>query len=134
MRCISLHTGVSPMVDFSISDESRMLLETVRRFVRTELIPLEPGVEESGCVSSDLSRALLARSKALGLYAMNMSVEAGGPGLDTVDVCLVEEECGWTSDALIRHSFGAVPSGLEACVGAQRERFLFPAVRGDIVV
>ena len=43
-----------------------------------------------------------AKAKSLGLYAMNMPQEVGGGGLSMVDICLVEEELGKTSDALIR--------------------------------
>ena len=33
-------------MDFSLSDEQRLLVETARRFVRSELMPLEKELEE----------------------------------------------------------------------------------------
>ena len=55
---------------------------------------------------------------------MNMPAEVGGGGLSMVDICLVEEELGKTSDALIRRIFGQVYPMLMACRGEQRERYL----------
>ena len=50
-----------------------------------------------------------------------------------VDICLVEEELGKTSDALIRRIFGQVYPMLMACQGEQRERYLIPTVKGDLI-
>jgi acyl-CoA dehydrogenase len=46
-------------------------------------------------------------------------------------MCLVEEELGRTADALIRRVFGQVYEMLLQCQGEQRERYLYPTVRGD---
>jgi acyl-CoA dehydrogenase len=46
-------------------------------------------------------------------------------------MCLVEEELGRTADALIRRVFGQVYEMLLECRGEQRERYLYPTVRGD---
>jgi acyl-CoA dehydrogenase len=121
------------MIDFSLSPEMELLTATVRRFVETELWPLEVEVEETGRLDPAIARALTAKSRALGLYAMNMPRELGGGGLTAVEMCLCEEEIGRTSDILIRRAFGNVYEVLLACTGSQRERYLLPAVRGERV-
>ncbi len=122
------------MIDFAIPDDTRLLTETVRRFVTQEVQPLEAEVEALGEVPADRLRALKARAQALGLFAMNMPEEVGGGGLSVLEMCLVEEELGKTSDALIRRVFGQVYPMLLACRGDQRERYLLPTVRGEKIV
>lgn len=117
-------------MDFAISDDTRMIIDTVRRFVADELAPLEDDVERTGALPPETAQAIFEKSKALGLYAINMPVELGGGGLSAVDCCLVEEQFGWTTDILIRRAFGNVYEALLACQGAQRQRWLLPAVAG----
>ena len=118
-------------MDFGLSDEQRLLVETVRRFVTTELMPLEQDVESSGALDRDKARAIFKKSKALGLYALNIPTEYGGGGLSTIDTCLTEEQFGHTSDILIRRAFGNVYEVLLLANAHQRERWLEPSVRGE---
>lgn len=120
-------------MDFALSAEQRMLIDTVRRFIREELAPLEDVVEASGKLAADKAAAIHAKSKALGLYAMNIPEAHGGGGLCAVDTMLCEEQFGHTTDILIRRAFGNVYEALLACRGAQIERWLRPAVRGERV-
>ena len=116
-----------------MDESTRLLLDTVRGFVTKELQPLEDEIERTGELPAAVAQSIFARSKELGLYAMNIPQEYGGGGLNTVQVCLVEEQAGHTKDILIRRAFGNVYEILLACVGEQHERWLMPAVRGDRV-
>jgi len=118
-------------VDFSLSTEQKMLVDTVREFIRAELAPLEDAVEASGRLDPAAARAIFEKSRALGLYAMNIPEAFGGGGLSAVDTMLVEEQFGHTTDILIRRAFGNVYEALLECDAAQRERWLLPAVRGE---
>jgi acyl-CoA dehydrogenase len=119
------------MIDFSLPEETRLLVDTVRRFVETEVHPVEDEVERTATVSAELLKVMKAKAQALGLFAMNMPAEVGGGGLSCVEHCLVEEEFGKTSDALIRRVFGQVYPMLMACRGEQIEKYLVPTVKGD---
>jgi len=121
------------MFDFSISSDTQLLVDTVRRFVTQEVQPLETETEALGRVPEEALRRVRGRAQELGLFAMNMPEETGGGGLDNVTMCLVEEELGKTSDALIRRVFGQVYPMLLACNEAQRERYLLPTVKGDLI-
>ena len=121
------------MYDFSPDETTRLLLDTVRGFVRAELLPLEEEVEREGALAPEHAAGIFARSRALGLYAMNMPTELGGGGLSAVQVCLVEEQFGHTKDILIRRAFGNAYEVLLECRDAQRERWLAPVVRGERV-
>ncbi|HNG78862.1 MAG TPA: acyl-CoA dehydrogenase family protein [Burkholderiaceae bacterium] len=118
-------------MDFGLSDEQKMLLDTVRRFIQQELQPLEQGIEDSGALPRDTALAIHEKAKALGLWAMNLPESVGGGGLSAVDRILCEEQFGHTSDILIRRAFGNVYEPLLECRGEQRARWLEPAVRGE---
>ena len=120
-------------MDFALSEEQRLLVETARRFVRTELMPLERQLEQTRQLDPAKARDIFEKSKALGLYAVNIPVEYGGGGLSAVDTCLAEEQFGHTTDILIRRAFGNVYEVLLLANALQRERWLEPAVRGERV-
>jgi len=120
-------------MDFEVDESTRLLLGTVKRFVTERLQPLEDEVERSGVLDPPVARGIFDESKALGLFGMNMPRQLGGGGLNTVQMCLVEEQAGHTKDILIRRAFGNVYEVLLACEGAQRDRWLLPAVRGERV-
>ena len=121
------------MFDFSPDETTRRLLDTVRRFVRTELFPIEEEVEREGALAPERAAGIFGKARALGLYAMNMPCELGGGGLSAVQICLVEEQFGHTKDILIRRAFGNAYEVLLECRGVQRERWLAPVVRGERV-
>jgi acyl-CoA dehydrogenase len=119
------------MIDFEIPEETRLLVDTVRKFVETEVQPLEEEVDALGHIPPDTLADVKGKAQALGLYAMNMPADVGGGGLSAIDTCFAEEQLGTTSDALIRRVFGQVYDMLLACEGQQREDYLLPTVRGD---
>jgi acyl-CoA dehydrogenase len=120
-------------MEFALSEEQQLIIKTTRDFVRRELVPHEREVEASGVVREELWRPLKAEAIAAGLYAANMPSEVGGAGLDGVSWVLYEKELGYTNYAL-QYTCVARPSNiLLACEGAQRERYLLPAVRGERV-
>jgi acyl-CoA dehydrogenase len=121
------------MIDFSISSETRLLVDTVRKFVTQEVQPLEAETEADARIPPEKLRVVRGKAQALGLFAMNMPEEVGGGGLSNLDMCHVEEELGKTSDALIRRVFGQVYPMLMACTPAQREKYLLPTVKGELI-
>jgi len=119
-------------MDFAITDEQQMIIETVRAFVDRELTPHEEAVESSGEVPSDLAESIKRKALAAGIYAANMPAELGGGGLDDLTLAMVERELGKTSYAL--QMIVARPSNiLRACVGEQVDRYLAPAITGEKV-
>jgi acyl-CoA dehydrogenase len=119
-------------MDFALTDEQEMIVETVRSFVERELVPHEDEVERLGDVQPALVAEIRGRSLAAGIYAANMPVELGGGGLDNLTMALVDRAFGWTSYAL--HYVVARPSNiLQACTGDQVEEYLLPTIRGERV-
>ena len=118
-------------MDFSLNDEQKMLIETVRRFIAEECHPLEDEIEEKGFFDPAKAQALHDKARALGLYGMNMPEELGGGGLSNLDRILCEEQFGHTTDIIIRRAFGNVYEPLLHCQGEQITRWLKPAVAGE---
>ena len=119
-------------MDFALTDEQEMIVDTVRTFVDRELVPHEDDVERLGDVPPDLVKGIRRRSLDAGIYAANMPTEFGGGGLDNLTMAMVDRAFGWTQYAL--HYIVARPSNiLQACTGDQVEDYLAPTVRGERV-
>lgn len=119
-------------MDFSISDEQQMVVDTVRSFVEKELMPYEDEVERTGQVPDSLVEQIKQRSLQAGIYAANMPEELGGGGLDDLTMAMAERAFGWTGYAL--QYIVARPSNiLRACEGDQIEEYLLPTIRGEKV-
>jgi len=117
-------------MNFELSDEQQMIVDTVRAFVENELYPHEEEVERTGVVPKELGQEIAQKVKDIGFFAPNISTDAGGGGLGQLDFTLLERELGRASMAL--SVFFGRPSGiLEACTGEQREKYLLPAVSGE---
>jgi acyl-CoA dehydrogenase len=116
-------------LQFALSEEHEMLVDTVRRFVEEELYPHEDLVETTDEIPDALAAEIQAKAIALGLYAANMPSDLGGGGLDALGLALLERELGRANYAL--QMLVARPSNiLQGCIGGQRERWLIPTIKG----
>ena len=118
------------MIDFSLTDEQRMLVEMTHDFVEKEMLPHEETLERTDALPPELGAILKKRAIELGLHACNLPDEVGGGGLDAVSVMLIEKELGRTSLALAECAHRPL-NILASCVGEQVKQFLEPTVRGD---
>ena len=117
-------------MNFDLTTEQTMLVDTVRSFVEKELYPHEAEVERLDEVPAELARHLQGRAIDLGLYAANMPEPLGGGGLNNFDITLMERELGRASYGL--QMLVARPSNiLRACQGEQIETYLLPTIRGE---
>jgi len=120
------------MMEFGLTPEQQMLVESLRAFVERELIPHEDLVERTDHLPPELAAEIRRKAIAAGFYAANMPEELGGGGLDNVSIALLERELGRAGYAL--HWTVARPSNiLRACQGEQIERYLKPTIRGERV-
>ncbi len=118
-------------MDFALTEEQRMIVETTRAFVESELFPHEAQVERTGHLRTDLREELKAKAIEAGLYAANMPEEVGGAGLDTLTWVLYEKELGRTNYALHWNCVARPSNILMACNDAQRQRYTIPCVKGE---
>ena len=118
-------------MDFGLSQEQQMIVDTTRAFVEKELYPHENMVERTGNLPLALIREIQQKAMAAGLYAANMPAELGGAGLDTLSWLLYEKELGRANYAL-HWTCVARPSNILLAGNAeQREQYLMPCIRGE---
>jgi hypothetical protein len=121
------------LLDDILSEEHHSFLLALRTFLEAEVIPL---VEEADRLG-ETPRHLLKRMGELGLLGLRFPESLGGSGKDFVTVALFMEEFGRVSPGMAE--MAAVQTGLATLplyfVGTdeQRERYLRPALRGDLL-
>ena len=79
-------------MDFELSEELRMLQETVRRFVDRESIPIEMETMDGPDLKPDVRAQLEGRARELGLWLLDTPEEYGGQGLKLLGMAVVWEE------------------------------------------
>jgi acyl-CoA dehydrogenase len=112
-------------------------LEQVRAFMHDRVLPNEAALDREDDAADALVAELRAEVKAAGLWAPHVPSDAGGTGTGFLDYAYLNEQIGRTlwgqlvfgcqapdaGNAEILHLFGT---------DAQKERWLFPLVAGDI--
>ena len=120
-------------MDFSLSDEQKMIQQTVRSFVDRELMPLENEVLQSEGkyptgIEPNLYRSLQQKAKEMGFWGINTPEEYGGANLGAVMSALIAMEMGRT---LVPFSFGGNADNILYYGNAQqKEEYLLPTIQG----
>ena len=65
-------------MELELTDEQRQIVDTVRKFVDTEVIPVASDLEHR----DEYPHTLVNRMKELGLFGTTIPAEYGGIGLD----------------------------------------------------
>ena len=79
------------MVDFTLTDEQKGLREMAHDFAVKEIRPVAWEYDKDGTWPEDVLR----KAWEVGLMNSHIPEEYGGPGLDYLSGCLIEEELGW---------------------------------------
>ena len=118
-------------MDFALTQEQQMIIDTTRSFVENELYPHEMAIERSGHLPMELIREIQAKAIDAGLYAANMPEDVGGAGLDTLTWLMYERELGRANYALHWTCVARPSNILLAGTDAQKEQYLYPCIRGE---
>ncbi len=117
------------------TDEHEQLRETIGRWVTAEIVPHVDEWE----AAREFPRALYRRAAELGFLGLKYPVELGGQGGDYV------HDAVWAEELAAAGASGGVGAGLGAHTGIatppvfrfgtpdQHERFLRPAIRGEMI-
>ncbi len=91
-------------MNFQLTEEQKMWFEMVHNFCQTELKPLAAKTDETGKLPMDV----IKKMAPLGMLALNVPEEDGGPGLDAVSAAIAIEEiaraCGSTALSVAAHN------------------------------
>lgn len=124
---------------FEIPEDHRMIKDLVARFVRDELLPLEPVLlarEASGggiSLTAEERKRIDARSRELGLWGLDAPAEIGGTDLPVSAMVGVNEAMGHT---IVHYYLPPDTPNLRmlllTATPEQRARYLEPYVRGEL--
>src|SRR5260370_27597941 len=79
-------------MDFELPEELRILKATLRRFVDTELIPIERETTDDEQIKPQYLERFERRAKELGIWQLDVPTEYGGGGISTLARAVVWEE------------------------------------------
>src|SRR5581483_9756738 len=121
-------------MDFALTPEQRMIVDTTREFVRRELLPLEAAVQQAELAGThfpgpDEVRRLQLKAREAGLWGLLTPEEYGGAAVGLLTTCLILME---TARALVPFSYGGGADNiLYAGNEEQRQRYLIPTIAGE---
>lgn len=123
-------------MNLQLTEEQEMLTAMVRRFVREEIVPLEIKLDtDADSLDPDDEARLTQIVREMGLYGMGIPPEYGGPELDMVTTTLLAIEMSQHRAGLYVPCYGVFGgAGLAQLFEAddtQKERYLFPTLRGE---
>nr|MBF6592606.1 acyl-CoA dehydrogenase family protein [Ktedonobacterales bacterium] len=135
LPCREERQGGKLVFDFALSPELAALKERTAAFIREEVIPREPLVDEHDGLPTDQLEALRQKARAAGLYAPHLAREWGGLGLNMREMSVIFEEAGRSMLGPLALNCSAPDEGnmhlLERVASpAQKERYLRPLVEG----
>jgi len=111
------------MLDFSLTEEQKALVETARRFTRERIAPIAAECDRDARFPKDVFVA----AHELGLVNATVSSEYGGAGLHELDNALVAEELAWgctgIQTSLLANTLALTPIVL-AGNEAQKKKYL----------
>tara|TARA_B110000114_G_scaffold68306_1_gene72499 strand:- start:8581 stop:9723 length:1143 start_codon:yes stop_codon:yes gene_type:complete len=122
-------------MNFNLPDETKMIQDTVRRFVDIELIPLEqqfPDRANSVDLPDDIQSQLIQKVEQLGLAAMDAPEEIGGAGLGLLDSCIVTEQVHRSTAGRGVFAMRFAPVLNELGTDEQKQKYLLPMVAGEL--
>jgi (R)-benzylsuccinyl-CoA dehydrogenase len=128
-------------MDFTLPEELRMLRETVARFVREELRPLEKdvirreaerGLTDAHLVPPEVEEHLKKKAKEIGIYGIDVPEEYGGQNLGMLAKAVVIEEL---KTSIVPFVLPPDSPNLymlkETCKGEQIQKYFIPYASGD---
>jgi len=125
-------------MDFSEPERVRILRGTIREFVKSELLPLEPELGKKGFAAMvPVLKEKRERAKQTGLWAAHIPERFGGGGLSLLEFAHMSEELGRTPIGHYVFNCQAPDVGnmevlMEHGTDAQKEQFFAPLVRGEV--
>ncbi|HLP17728.1 MAG TPA: acyl-CoA dehydrogenase family protein, partial [Bacteroidota bacterium] len=117
-------------MDFELSEDHKVLQQSVRDFVEKEIRPLAMQIDETHCIPTELIRKI----GEMGLFGCFIPEVYGGAGMDILSYAIVVEEvsrgCASCGIVISAHSSLACDIILHHGADEQKGRFLPPLAAG----
>ncbi len=123
-------------MNFELSDEQKLVVDLVRRFVQEEIVPLEADLDpDASELPKDQYDRLVKQTREMGLFGIDIPTEYGGPEIDLVTRTLLAIEMAQHRAGLYAPCYGVFGgAGLAQLYEAsedQKQRYLYPTLRGE---
>ena len=122
-------------MDVELPEELRMMKQTLRRFIDSEIIPFERDAWEGPELKPEYRERWQARARELGIWMIDVPEAYGGMGLGLLARVLVWEETGRTIAFPRRKpwifGYDVSPILLGYLREDQKEKYLWPCLRGE---
>jgi butyryl-CoA dehydrogenase len=128
-----VHSAEPDTMDFSFSDQQKLIRDTVRQFMEAEVRPSVKQRDREERFPADE----IARLAALGCCGMMVPEQWGGPGLDTISYVLMLEEVA-RIDAAMATSLSVTNSAVQLPLlqfgsDAQKKKYMHRLATGEIL-
>ncbi len=122
-------------MDLALTDEQRMIVDIVRRFVREEIVPLEDDLDpDADELPPEQLAKLVDKVKEMGLYGLDTPPEYGGRDINLVTRCWIAIECSQHRAGLYAPCYYAVGGARQAqlfeATDDQKNKYLYPMLEG----
>ena len=120
-------------MDFTLSEEHKMLQTTVRDFATEKLAPVADELDRK----QEFARDNFKMMAEMGLFGLSIPVEYGGSGGDELSIAIAMEEiaraCASTADILDAHLCLCAAPIYRFGTEEQKQKFIPPLVKGEKV-
>lgn len=121
------------MYDFEFNEEQKMLRDTVRDFVNSELKPIAQKIDEE----EEIPKELINKLRDLGFLGASFPAEYGGGGFGEVGYCLMQEEIarGCMSTATFIGAHQSIGANAIYLGGTEflKKKYLVPLAEGKLI-
>jgi len=111
------------MLNFNLNEEQAMIRDMARKFAEKEMLPAAEHYDQS----DEFPWPIIKKAQKTGLISSNVPEEYGGPGLDVLGECIINEALAWACSgiqtAIMLNNLAAWPI-LLAGSEAQKQRYL----------
>ena len=124
-------------MDLALTEEQKLIVDNVQRFVREEVAPLEAHLDpDADEISPGDFERLSKITQDMGLYGLDTPPEYGGPDINVVTRTLMALEMTQHRAGLYVPCYntfgGARQAQMFEATEAQKERYLYPMLRGEL--
>jgi alkylation response protein AidB-like acyl-CoA dehydrogenase len=84
------------MLDFNLNEEQAMIRDMARKFAEKEMLPAAEHYDQN----DEYPWPIIKKAQKAGLISSNVPEEFGGPGLDVLGECIINEALAWACSGI----------------------------------
>lgn len=117
-------------MEFSLSDEQRMMVDAARRLVERHIQPILDAHDKDSALPKSAILSVMEKAADLGLTSARIPVEGGGAGLRMLDYGLIGEQMPASAALILQPHEATTARVYFGCNAEQKERYLADLMSG----